>query len=491
MAEDVPAGGLTLLEALRLTLERDPNVAIEATRVDAARGALQLATGRFDPVVGSGVTQTQADVPLSPTDSRETRTLRSTVGYTRELRSGLSLEPELALLRSEDVTAGSGSVNEGTLTFRLRQPLLRGRGSAVVRAEELSAERELAASGLDLRQTVSFRVLTVASQYWRVQAAARNLEVLRASEASAREMLATTRRLIEADQVPAAEQVQLEANLAAKESSSIGGERLLFGERQGLGREIGLDPAEIRGLPLPSDPFPAVAPGEVPPDSRAGDFISVALRRRTDLEAARQRQTGVDVQRRAFQNALQPQLDLIFAPAYSGLVAGSDPGSFFSPLYRNVPGAGATVSFNLSWPTRNQRARGSLIQYESLQRRSALAVDLLTKEIGADVPAALDAVARNAFQLAKARQAVSLFERAVVNEEKKLRAGSSTLLDLINQRDRLTAARQTEVSAELALALSLLDLRFVTGTLLAEGGEAGALEPTRLTTLPSPGEEAR
>ena len=69
---------------------------------------------------------------------------------------------------------------------------------------------------------------------------------------------------------------------------------------------------------------------------------------------------------------------------------------------------------------------------------------------------------------------------------------TSTLLDVINQRDRLTAAQQAEVSAQLALAISLLQLRFETGTLIGEDGgtgEAGTVQVSRLTTLPQVQEE--
>jgi outer membrane protein TolC len=77
----------------------------------------------------------------------------------------------------------------------------------------------------------------------------------------------------------------------------------------------------------------------------------------------------------------------------------------------------------------------------------------------------LDAVTRGAQQLERATEAVRLFERAVENEEKKLRAGTSTLIDVISQRDRLTSARQSRVSAHLALAVAVARLRFETGTL--------------------------
>lgn len=83
LAEDAPPGGLALMDAVRLTLANDPNVAIEAAQVDSARGALQIASGRFDPVIASGLTQTSSNEPRSLSSSQETRTLQSTWGSAR------------------------------------------------------------------------------------------------------------------------------------------------------------------------------------------------------------------------------------------------------------------------------------------------------------------------------------------------------------------------------------------------------------------------
>jgi outer membrane protein len=335
-----------------------------------------------------------------------------------------------------------------------------------------------------LRQTTALRTFAVVTQYWQTRAAVLNLEILRSSEQSARDLLETTRRLIEADVQPAAEVVQVEANLVAQETSRIGGERLLFQSRQDLGREIGLDPARIAALPMPSDPFPVVPASEVPAAPEEGRFVSSALERRADLRAVRERRQGVEVLVDAAGNALKPQLDLIFTPSYSGLVEGTDASSFFSPLYRNVPGASSSLSVVLSWPTLNNVARGELARIEASREQAALQEDLVARQIGADVPTALDAVRRGAEQLERAAEAVRLFEQAVVNEEKKLRAGSSTLLDVISQRDRLTSARQSQVSAHLALAIALVRLRFETGTLPETEDEAAAAGFGELTTIP-------
>src|SRR5436309_11868452 len=96
-AEEPPAGGLALMDAVRMTLVRDPNVAIETTRVDTARGSLQIASGQFDPVVVSGLSQTTSRVPQSISSSEETRTLQGTLGVSKEFRTGLILEPSLQL----------------------------------------------------------------------------------------------------------------------------------------------------------------------------------------------------------------------------------------------------------------------------------------------------------------------------------------------------------------------------------------------------------
>jgi outer membrane protein TolC len=223
----------------------------------------------------------------------------------------------------------------------------------------------------------------------------------------------------------------------------------------------------------------------VPPTSAGDHFVTAALERRADLRAARERRNAAEVLLRAADDGLKPRLDLVWIPSYTGLVQGTDPGSFFSPLYRNVPGASSSFGLTLPWPTLNSQARGDRIRFEAAREQSRLFEDLVARQIGADVPTALDAVQREAQRVERATAAVRLYEHTVINEEKKLRAGSSTLIDVISQRDRLTSARQSLVSANLALALALVRLRFETGTLPAEG-EPGPDWFGELTSVPLP-----
>lgn len=476
-----PDDGLSLLEVVEMALAHDPNIALGESRLAASRGALLAAAGAFDPLLTNDVGASDTKARDASDAVTETRAVNAALSLPALLRSGQSLTPEIQL----DRTADGSTTNRAAVSFTLRQPLLRGRGREAVTAAERAAERGVAASRLDLRHTVSLRLRAVIFQYWTVAAAAQDLEVLRITEASSRDLLATTRRLIAADLTPAAEIVQLEADVAASEASRIGAEQALFAARQDLGREIGLEPWQIRALPLPADPLPEFESETLSREAEE-ELSRQALARRADLGAARERLAESEALLAAAEDALRPRLDLLVTPSYSGLVEGDSAGDFFSPLARDVPGLSTRVSLSLAWPIGNRAAHGALIQADAARQQSALVVELTAKEIGAEVPVALDAVWRSAQRLDRAVAAVGLFERTLENEEKKLRAGSSTLIDVINQRDRLTAARRNRVAAQLALALALAELRFQTGTLIGGAGEVGSVSIDDLTTVPGP-----
>src|SRR5436305_3908164 len=221
-AQQAPASGLGLLDAVRLTLARDPNIAINQVLVESSRGALKIASSPFDPVLTSVTFRSSSSAPVSESAAQLTTLVNDTFGWSKTFRNGTAISPAIELNRTGN--PGGPVVDTGTFSFRIRQPLLQGRGRGVADAAERSARHGLVASELDLRFTTSQRVETVAAQYWQARAAQLNLDVLTSREASAREIPTNTRRLVEADETPAAELVQLEANLAAKESARIDGE---------------------------------------------------------------------------------------------------------------------------------------------------------------------------------------------------------------------------------------------------------------------------
>jgi outer membrane protein len=477
-----PDGGLRLLEAVRLMLDHDPNVALAESFRETARGSLLVASGRFDPVVGADLTALDVETPLAGGGVAEVETVGAGVGVDTELRTGTVLSPRIDVNRDE--IDGPGAEHQGVVAFTVRQPLLRDRGRRAVAAGERAARRELTAADLDLTHTVSQRVERVVSAYWQYRAAYQNLEIFRVSETRSRDLLATTRRLIEADRVPAADLLQLQADLASKETSRIRGEQDLYAARQDLGREIGLSYEEVSRLPPPLEPFPLVAPAETPPPELAEGYLAAALGDRADLAAARQRLEASRDLRRAAENGLLPRLDLVVTPSYAGRAGGTGLGPFAEALLEDVPGLSATAGLALTWPTLNRAARGRLVQAEAAETADAARLTLVVNDVATRLPTALDALAGTVQELERAEAAVRLFEQTADNEVKKLRAGASTLLDVITQQDRLTSARQSVVSARLRVALALVDLRFETGTLVTWTDPGYRLEETALVTVP-------
>jgi outer membrane protein TolC len=489
-AAPAPAPGLTLLESVRLMLANDPNVVVARAHLTSALGALSIQRGVFDSVITASTAYSDTRTPVFDfLPDRET-SLTSTLGLTQELRSGTILTPQVMLSSDTESSSLSGLAgppvifNTANVSFALRQPLLRGRGVKVADAPERAAQREAEAAALDLRFTVSQRILTVATQYWTAMAARYSLDILRTNEETSRRLLTTTRRLIEADITAPAEAVQLEANLAAAEAARFAGENALFKARQDLGREVGLDGARTAALPAPAGPFPELAPGALD-SAGAARFVAAALRHRADLQAARKRLEESDMLVTAAANALLPQLDLVLTPSYSGLMGGGGILASLAALTHQIPGVSSLLSLNLSWPVRRDAAYGQWLQATATRQQNAALLDQLEKSVGTDVPTDVDTVARGAQQLDRAHAAVHLFERAVANEERKLRAGSSTVLDVITQQDRLLTAAQTEVAAELSLAQALAQLRFATGTLMAESGDLEVVDADRITSVPA------
>lgn len=476
--------GLTLLQAVELALRNDPEIQLVANQVDRAQGTLTRSRGTFDPTLNSDIDGAEIRRPIDSSTSTTTQTLSASVSATQRLRSGQTLTPSLTLERED---TADGVDNTATLSFQLRQPLWRGRDRAAVTAEEESAERDLEAARLDWGHTVSERLLAVVSQYWSVKSAALDLDILRATEDSSRELLETTRRLIEAQLTPAAELVQLEADLVLREANRAVAERNLFQAQRQLGNELGLSAEEIARWPLPADPFPTLTANQVP--TEAAPWILTARRRRADLQAIRLRREAESVRLVAASDAVRPQLDLVLTPSYSGLTEGGGADEFFTPLWRNVPGASATLSFQLTLPLRNRTALGNEVVAQSAVRQQELLIERQLLSIDNQVATALNAVQRNAERLERLKQAERLFEQSVVNETKKLRAGSSTLIDVISQRDRLTSAQQSRNTAQQTLAVALAELRFQTGTLIeVQSGAIQSLRREDLTTLPSTGE---
>ncbi|HRC86624.1 MAG TPA: TolC family protein, partial [Thermoanaerobaculia bacterium] len=346
---------------------------------------------------------------------------------------------------------------------------------------ERGAALELSAARRELLQGVAERLAGVASRYWELAAAEQSLAILRAAEERSGTLLATVKRQVEADLTPRAELIQLAANQVAKQADTIAGERELYAARERLALAVGAAAWPARELaagdelPTGSPELPEAGSGELP--ARQGWL------RRGDLLAAEDRREAAALQVAAAEDALKPRLDLLFTPSWNGLAVGSSAGDFFAAAYRDLPGPSASLSLSFTRPLGNLEARSQLLAAQAGLARAEIREELLRRSIASATAIALDAVRRDAEEVARAAEAVSLFSQAAENEEKKLKAGTSTVIDVITQRDRAAGAQLRLVGARLTLALARVELRLALGAFVVATPRGPALERVELGPL--------
>ncbi|HEX8111796.1 MAG TPA: TolC family protein, partial [Kofleriaceae bacterium] len=154
-APSAPEPGLHVLDAIRTTLARSPDIATAEQELESSRGALEVASGRFDVVIDAQVGQRGDSAPAIPsaagsattTGDSTTYTTDYELGATQELRWGLKVQPHVSVSR-----VGGSLIDppyaESHLGVTVTQPLWRGRGTAATAARETAARIDTDAAAL-------------------------------------------------------------------------------------------------------------------------------------------------------------------------------------------------------------------------------------------------------------------------------------------------------------------------------------------------------
>lgn len=265
----VSASSVGLLDAVRVCLARNPDLQIQTKQVEYSRGVAQQKAGPFDSVLSLSAARVQDNSPLNqqsreayagagfPIDQLRSETTQYGTGLERRLRSGWVLGSSVGVVR----TAGTlNDINrltpqiQGKIDFTLRIPLLKNEGREAA-TNESAAMQEMEASQWELRFKVSQTVLNTVMAYWGLLAAYDNLDIAREAETGVARMLGDMRKLVEADELPAADLHVIRANLQDKRATRLSMEQYLHDARQWLGQIMGLSISEIVAIE-PADAFP-------------------------------------------------------------------------------------------------------------------------------------------------------------------------------------------------------------------------------------------
>lgn len=435
---------------------RSFNPAIESTRVVEAESA-------FDAVFFGNANKNKIDQPIaSQLAASSVDSFSSAVGIRKLLPLGTQVSARYELNRT------STNIQFQTLNpeytsdsiIELRQPLLRGFGLDVNRAQITVAKHNRKISDLAFRREVRDSVRNVEEAYWRLVQARRDVvttaRVLADFEAiytqlNARKdfdvtevQLAATKARLERSK---AAYLQVTANVRNAEDQLIA---LINDPELNLADDVEIVP----------DDFPVAQPFIL---DRVAE-IQTALEHRPEIEEQRLRLASAEVAAGQAKNSELPLLDLVFRYTTNGLGANADL-AFDQMTGHNYLDYYVGVELEVPIGNRGPRAAHRRAALQHAQAAAGLKQQLETVIL--DVNVALRQLVTSYEQIGP------VFESAEANKEevrsivaRAERRDINTLTTELNARESLATTQRTLVDVMVKARLALIDLERAKGTLL-------------------------
>lgn len=440
----IQAQPLTLAEAIRLALERNPTIKVEAYAPEIARANVVAALGAFDPALGfsrsysRSYASSSGDVVPLPTEL--VKTDNTSIAVTGLLPTGLqytvggSAENALGPFNGfANNYASFGGVN-------LTQPLLRGFGFGANLVNVRVARANRAISQWQYRQTLIDTVTNVIIAYSSLVLAHDELRIAISYRDLGSTEFTQNEESLKAGSMSQSDVTTARAQVALREEAILMGQNAVRSADNQLRELIG-ERSFPAGRPLlvvetPDSP-------EVTPDPST-DF-QYALANRPDYQAAR---LGIVVDRAnylAARNGLLPQVNLVASYGYNGLA------QTFAASRRMVATEdfpSSSIGLNVSIPFTNAQARGHARAARLQCEQAEADLKRLEADIAVSIADAAEAIDTAKKRVAADRAAYELQRQALADEVKKERAGQSSTLAVIQVQAYLIQAENSVAEAE-------------------------------------------
>jgi len=486
-----PQTRFSLVQAVEQTLAADPLLKISREDVAASKGRLKSASGLFDPLFSSSVSHMvdERGVTLSPDPTAFSRLTAYETAYRVSLdqptRSGILISPGFEVRRLDDNLYRAAPETRADVNLLFRIPLARGWGkNSPETLTERSTKMQLEAEELHYRQTVAFRLLNTVIAYWNYSSAQERLVINLDNENRAKRFLVQVEALVQADETPRAELDKLTANLASVVATREASETSVMEARQQLGLAVGMDYQQIPLLPPASDELLQLTNQFSTHDLARLRVGKPILDLRPDFAAAGKIEELARLNLGGARDQLKPQIDLILKVGYGGVNAGAEEQKYFTALGENVQGLNGFGAINFSFPFGNRKARGGVDQQQALLNQARIRKDELARSIFSEIELGMMRLKSLHAELDHARQARTIYANVVANEKRKLELGNSTVLDILQVEDRLTAASHAYLSTLVKYAVAVVRLRYEAGMLVTHRGGQNLISLESLTELP-------
>ncbi|MGA0333147.1 MAG: TolC family protein [Kiritimatiellia bacterium] len=457
-------GELSLTQAVHLSLQRNPDLAVQWLEPALAAYDVQREEAGFNSVLFGGTrygeeVSSETSRSTSERFSVEAESRESELGLRRNFSSGTELE--LSVSEQDDQSNRAPSQQELRAGIGLTQSLLRGRGTEVNRISIRQAQLGVDISIEELRAYTQALIAETEIAYWQLQLAQEAVEITRKALEVADQQLSEIQQRIEIGDLAPDERYAAEAERSNRRKNLTDATANLRERELILAGLLDIDP-------LPASPYRLRSTLELAetPIQDPAPFIEQALRLNPALREARTRLLQNELEVVRTRNGVLPRLDFFARLDKTGF--GEDASSareeFSGDTYEWVAGLELLQDLGNSEALANR-------EQASLEREQAeRAVKNMELRIINQLRRAVVEYNRTLEQAAISRETLRLRRATAEAEMARFEVGTSTSL-LVAQAQREALESEIEVlELRIAYRTALVRLQELTGELLNRYG---------------------
>lgn len=458
---------ISLEDAVRRTLKNNLDIQIAAFTPAIAETEIIMAASVFDPVIflqGNMLTEDRPVTSVLATGGadalmQDTRVVSTGIRKPFATGGSLQVSNNLTYLRTNSTFVDSPSYTTD-FTVELTQPLLRGMGLDVNKAQIYIATNARDATLEQFRQAVMDTLVQVEAVYWELLFTRRDVEVRRQGLELAREVLRVEEARYEQRLTRKLEVSRALAAVAVRQAELIRTKsrvRDLSDQLITLINDPQMTAVENLQL-LPTDEPPV----DGPPLNYHG-AIMTAIERRPELQQQRAELRSQEHLGRFYRNQLLPRLDFSFLWRRNSL--GGDFGDAFKD---ELTGRYTDYSFGLVFevPIGNRRAeaeqRRNRLEYE----QRLLQLERTTRDVILEVNTMIREIETNIEEIAATRQAEIAAAETLEGEKARYEVGEVTNTEYLRAQRDFEEAQRNHLQATTRLSVALIRLQRAQGSLL-------------------------
>ena len=510
---DVDTLPLTLNEAIRMALENKNDILASRIDVEMSEHKLTASRGAYDPKLFSESYFERTSIPVASfLGGNNSGSLKTTNATSRIGLSGLA--PKFGGSYQLDMSSTRYSSNNffnslnpavsSQLSFTFTQPLVRGRSTDNSRRQIEIAKKNLTLSDVQFRQTATEIITNVEQAYWELVNALKSLQVQVEAVKQSRAQVETNKRQVAQGVLAPIDVVEAEAQVKNFEQNVYTAQEQVTKAENTLKTLMLRDrKAEVwsRAL-LPVTPVSLEAPKML-----LAEAVATAMENRFELAQLQTSKEINKIDQQFYQDQTKPQIDLEVSYSSNGyagtvsdntnplvmdlaalqkrvselsVISGLPPtqSANYSSIPSNMVGSygqsfanmlgqdnpTVKVGVKISLPLKNRTAKAEL-GYSLAEGRRIDSVRAQTEQlIEADVRNTMQSVRSAEARLAAAAASRLAADQQYVSEQRKFKAGMSTVYLVLQRQTDLVTARGRELQNQTDLNKAIADFQRAMGT---------------------------